>query len=138
MKQVKIYTHRYKSLLEEFVNSICLPDETVTIHKKSGLFFVYQDFYQPIVMEKLMSLLIEIALQENPLYQQSPKLREMAGELHGMPLYMSMQKSLNRFIKASRTLHLEGYVTFRMAEYREKLDIMSYSLIKKMKLSIKD
>ena len=85
-----------------------------------------------------MALLANIAQQENPLYQQSQKLREMAGDLQGTALYSSLQKSLEHFVKHNQVLHLEGYVTFRMTEYREKLDMMSYSLIKKMKLCHKD
>jgi len=85
-----------------------------------------------------MTLITEIALLENPVYKYSAKLRDMAKDLRGTPIYNEGLIALSHFLKHSRLLHLEGYVAFRMSEYREKLDFMSYSLIKKMKLIQQD
>ena len=142
MKQLTISTHRYSRLLEDFASAIA--SGGVIIRRapvlNGGLFSVNcrYNHVTTAFIDGLMTLLTDIALQENPVYQHSPKLREMAGDLHSTPLYAAVYKDFAHFIKHSRTLHLEGYVAFRMTEYREKLDMMSYSLIKKMKLIQKD
>ena len=142
MKQLTISTHRYNRRLEEFAAAVACSG--VIIRKAEGLncgLFNVNCQYghaEPAFIEGLMTLLADIAIQENPVYQHSPKLREMAGDLCGTPLYAAVRKDLTRFIKRSRVLHLEGYVAFRMSDYCEKLDMMSYSLIKKMKLIQQD
>ena len=139
MRQLTIYTHRYNQLLELFT-SATRPDSRLTVRraKKHSGKAIYTRCYsnptEPDFIEALTALLIDIALQENPVYQHSPKMREMAGDLRGTQVYANLRRGLIRFVKNNRTLHLEGYVAFRMKEYREKLDMMSYSLIKKMKL----
>ena len=85
-----------------------------------------------------MDLLTDIIVQENPIFQYSPKLQDMAHDLRKTPLYDTGLKGLKRFIKHNRALHLEGYMNFRMSDYREKLDLMSYTLIKKLRLNQKD
>jgi len=93
---------------------------------------------QPAFVKGLMALVAEITVWENPVYQHSPKLQGMAHDLSKTPLYDAELKCLTRFLKHSQQLHLEGYATFRMADYREKLDMMSYTLIKKLKLNQQD
>jgi len=142
MKLLTIYTHRYHKLLENFAASWATgvkPSICKVRGQKSGPFSVcIHSTTEPSFVEELMALLIDIALQENPIYRYAPKLRDMAADLERTQLYKNLQRDLNRFLKHSRTLHLEGYIAFRMTEYREKLDMMSYSLIKKMKLTQQD
>jgi len=92
----------------------------------------------PVLTNGLIALLIDIALEENPVYRHSQKLRDMAYDLRDTALHRKLAGDLTRFLTRARDLHLEGYLNFRMAEYREKLDMMSYSLIKKMKLTQQD
>ena len=142
MKQLTIYTKRYGQLLKDFAadatNNGLIIRRTDRI--SGGLFSIncLCNRTGPAFARALMMLLTDIALLENPIYQHSPKLREMAGDLCDTPLYAAAQRDFSHFLRYNRTLHLEGYVTFRMAEYREKLDILSYSLIKKMKLIQQD
>ncbi|MCL2361382.1 MAG: hypothetical protein FWC73_06175 [Defluviitaleaceae bacterium] len=134
MKQLTIYTRIYAHLLEEFVH------DTYKIDNRSGLFSLTcrVNLTDGRFIEGIISMLTDIAQQENPIYQHSPKLRDMAGDLHNTQVYANLKKELIRFIRHNSNLHLEGYVSFRMTEYREKLDMMSYSLIKKMKLLRQD
>jgi len=140
MSQLTIYTHRYSKFLECFAIDIAEGDAVISniVRRKGGLFLLNCNVGSREVAERLLILLIDIAMQENPIYKQSSKLQEMAGDLRGTRLYASLRRNLIRFVKHNRVLHLEGYMTFRMTEYREKLDMMSYSLIKKMKLCQQD
>jgi len=143
MKQLTLLTSRYKQLLDSFT-SHASTDGGLTIRKTGNLsnaiFFTncFISPSEPVFIEGLINLLVNIALQENPVYQHSSKLRDMAGDLQGTQLYANLRRGLIRFMKHSPSIHLEGYVAFRMKEYREKLDMMSYSLIKKMKLIRQD
>ena len=136
MKQLTISTRRYNKLLENLTTFA----DAIKADRIGGLFFIcYRyDQVQGRFAKGLMATLADIAVQENPIYQHSPKLQGIAHDLRKTPLYDAELKSLNRFIKHNRVLHLEGYVTFRMADYREKLDMMSYTLIKKLKLNQQD
>jgi len=143
MKQLTMLTSRYKQLLDNFISHVSESDG-LTISKtgkhNNKIFFANCIVRpaEPAFIEGLISLLVDIALQENPLFQHSPKLRDMAGDLRGTQLYANLRRGLIRFMKQSPSIHLEGYVAFRMKEYLEKLDMMSYSLIKKMKLIRQD
>ena len=142
MNQLTISTYRYVTLLEDFTARV-FNSGRLTMHNAGwhGELFSITYRYkstQPDFMESLITMLTDIAMQENPIYQHSPKLQDMARDLRNTSLFTSSLNSLVHFVKYSRILHLEGYVTFRMTEYREKLDMMSYSLIKKMKLTLQD
>ena len=142
MKQLTIYTRRYRQQLEDFAEFAV--NSGVNLRRAGkldcGMFSIncLYNHTDTVFIGGLMTLLTDIALQENPIYLHSPKLREMAGELRDTSLYTAAYKDFICFLKHNRELYLEGYVAFRMAEYREKLDMMSYSLIKKMKLIQQD
>jgi len=142
MKLLTIYTHRYSQQLNGFTTRAEAGDWITTSKAatEGGVFSVNYRYNQQLTAftKGLMALLADIAIQENPIYQHSPKLQSMAYDLRKTPLYEYELKSLAGFIKHSRILHLEGYVTFRMADYRDKLDMMSYTLIKKLKLNQQD
>ncbi|MCL2378934.1 MAG: hypothetical protein FWC77_07395 [Defluviitaleaceae bacterium] len=142
MKQLTIHTRRYSQLLKDFAAK-AQDNGWITAPKtawKGGEFLVYcrYDHSRTAFVKGLMALLADITVQENPIYQHSPKLQCMAHDLHKTPIYDTEFMGLIRFLKHSRALHLEGYATFRMADYREKLDMMSYTLIKKLKLNRQD
>ena len=142
MKLLTICTRRYTQQLEDFT-ACATAGGLITTPKtgrEGGLFFAVcrYDHSQAAFPKGLMTLLADIAVQENPVYLHSPKLQCMANDLHKTSLFDTGLKNLTRFLKHNRLLHLEGYVAFRMADYREKLDMMSYTLIKKLKLNQKD
>ena len=142
MKQLTIYTRRYSQMLEDFA-ARAKDDGLLEASRNrcdGGMLTVCCQYnhVKPFFVKELMNLLTDIIVQENPIFQYSPKLQDMAHDLRKTPLYDTALKSLMRFLKHNRALHLEGYVTFRMTAYREKLDIMSYTLIKKLKFNQKD
>jgi len=142
MTQLTIFTHRYNQQLEGFIGHATQAG-ALNIRKmgrKNNIFFAncLVKHTTPVLVDAMLALLIDIALYENPIYRRSEKLRKLAGDLYGTPLYTKLHKDLKQFINHNKNLHLEGYMAFRMTEYREKLDMMSYSLIKKMKLSQQD
>ena len=141
MKRLTLYTHRYELALRDFAAGAA--DNGLITVRRAGwrgnnrVFCVccLWDALQPDFTDGLMVLLEEIAMQENPVYRQSPKLRDLGSDLRHTPVHSQGVKSLDQFLKLNRGLHLEGYVTFRMSEYCETLDMMTYSLIKKLKLT---
>jgi len=136
MKQLTILTYHYSTFLSNFVAHTGTGELLV---RRGGLTLVKcVNFANATFCERLLELMVDIALDENPLYQQSAKLRDLAGDLRATPVYGRLRSGLRQFLRHSQTLCLEGYLTFRMSEYREKLDMMSYSLIKKMKLTPQD
>lgn len=143
MKRTIIYTTKYKDEVERFASK-AVAAEVITIKwsgnrgRTYGLGCLWagghegSEFY-----ERLLSLLMEVAEKENPIYRHSPKLRDLAKDLRRTDIYKKELRQLKGFLSGSGTLHLEGYVTFRMSEYREKLDMMVYSLVKKLRLENK-
>jgi len=134
MKYLTLLTRKYSYLLEDFC------DGNLKAGNHNGLFSVSGrvNFYEVSFLDNVLAMLTDIALCENPIYQHSPKLRDMASDLYHTQIYLDLKKNLLRFFRHNQSLYLEGYVAFRMTEYREKLDMMSYSLIKKMKLIHQD
>ena len=141
MKLLTIYTHRYARLLNDFAtHAVGIGLITTKTGNNGGLFYAECRYDQRLsaFAKELMPLVTEIAIHENPIYHHSQKLQSIAHDLRKTPLYDAEQKNLSNFLRHSRVLHLEGYVNFRMADYREKLDMMSYTLIKKLKLNHQD
>jgi len=85
--------------------------------------------------DALLKFLMDIAESENPVYKHSARMRQMALDLRNAPIFAHELRLLKAFVSSERELNIEGYVTFRMGEFREKLDLMVYSLVKKIKFS---
>lgn len=86
-------------------------------------------------VETLTCLLERIVILKHPVYSYSSKLVNMAHGMGHTEMHLTNLAELNHFIEENNLLHLEGYTTFRMADYRHKLDMMMYCAIKKMKLT---
>ena len=86
--------------------------------------------------EALLRFLMDIAENQNPVYRQSTKLRAMAGKLRDGHFFAQEKRRLGEFLRGTRWLVLEGYIAFRMTEFCEKLDMMMYSLVKKIKFGL--
>jgi len=140
MKRISIHTSKYENELRDFAAKAAAAG-TIAIkwsrfcekRRLFGLGCVCADY--PTTLEALSFLLMDIAEAENAVYRYSLKLRALA---HGMrnPAICEQEVSrLRKFLRENKILHLEGYVTFRMDEYRDKLDMMIYSLVKKIRFS---
>ena len=80
-------------------------------------------------------LLERVVVFSHPLYGSSQKLANMALDLRHTEIHQANELEFTRYIVEHELLHLEGYATFRMWRYRNKLDMMMYCLIKKLKLT---
>lgn len=134
MKTITIYTQSHEQALRTCIqNGIRL---TVRYEgMRDGMFYLNCAYENPPPADTLLTLLEHVALQENPIYRHSPKLTALAQEWRSTPAYEDNLTRLRLYLKENRTLHLEGYVFFRMADYRRRLDELMFSLIKKLKLT---
>jgi len=90
---------------------------------------------QKFDIEAFVTLLERIVISDHPVYGNSPKLADMALELKATEIHQLNMAELAAYLVTNNILHLEGYATFRMADYRHRLDVMMYCVIKKMKLT---
>jgi len=143
MKQLTLYTCSHKEELQKFAKQasaiahINWARWRENKNKKKRLFALnisWDRAESDKLTELLMTFLEEVALSANPIYCNSPKLMEMARNLRNTELHNREKQQLKIFLKYNRVLHLEGYATFRMEEYRNKLDMITYGLIKKLNL----
>ena len=123
MKTLTILTQNFRQDLEKDFNLRCYTEGT--LHIACG----------KIDTDTLATLLERIVIFAHPVYGHSPKLADMALELRHTEMHQANMTELARYLEENNLLHLEGYATFRMADYRHKLDMMMYCLIKKLKLS---
>ena len=138
MKQLNIYTTKYENELRDFAQKATEAGTIEIKHsgEKRGQFelgVVCVD--RKNLPTALTALLMDIAEAENPVYRHSSKLRVMVQSVRNSPIHSREVKRMQSFLTENKTLHLEGYATFRMGEYRDKLDMMIYTLIKKIKFS---
>ena len=136
MRLLTIRTASYERELKTFVKEAAAAG-LLTVRSEGwydGLFGA-NFLYEPVVdgmTDEFTFLLENIVVQENPVYKHSIKLQRLAVDLRQTSIHIFNRERLTQFIKHSRLLHLEGYVAFRMTEYRHKLDMITYSLIRRM------
>ena len=140
MKRLVLYTGIHNQELISFAqkaNGIIKDSNVKPAYKKnfSRLICTWENDATTDFISLVMSMLEEIAIKNNPVYRHSPKLHEMALNLRSTAVYENEVRRLKSYIRTSRTLNIEGYITFRMGEYINKLDIMAYTMIKKLKLA---
>ena len=127
MKKLTILTQEYKDTLEEFIL-------LKGILKNGGIYKLVCP-KSKLNTDSLARLLEHIVIQGHPVYGHSPKLADMALDLLHTKLHKANLEALSRYLEENDQLHLEGYATFRMTEYRNQLDVMMYRLVKKLKLT---
>ena len=127
MKRIAIHTKKYIAELDDFTHSV---RNICTVNNRNK--YIWESSATNIFIEALMLLLHTIALLENPVYRHSPKLRDLAEGLLNTNTYEHEKTILTAFVKTNKELCLEGYVTFRMEAYHEKLDMMLYTIVKKI------
>ena len=138
MKRLTIYTKQHEYILREFAREIGTASVDWAKWRDNdrlfGVCITWENAMHGSIVEKLAVFLQDIAALENPIYKHSPKLREIAKRLQSTPAHSREVKRLKSFLKNSRTLNIEGYIAFRMSEFRHQLDIMSYRVIKKLRI----
>ena len=126
MGTLTIYTQFYSHLLQSFAGDVffCGPSFCEVRCERAA-----------VDAGALAKLLEDIALLRHPIYGPSPKMTDMARALRQTDIHENNVQALSRYLHEHDTLHLEGYAAFRMPEYHEKLDMMSYCVIKKLRLA---
>jgi hypothetical protein len=135
MKRLTLYTEMHTDKLQSFINKA-----PVIIHSrgyKGRLFYIRftYDPQEPYFTDAFICFLEDIVLFENPIYRHSPKLRDAAKNMHRSPVHTQAGECLRRYLRHNKTLHVEGYTAFRMEEYKYRLDMLMYGLIKKYRIT---
>jgi len=126
MSILTILTERHKQALEAF-NLHC--DATI------GGLYETNCPKDKIDIDGITALLERIVILGHPVYGHSHKLADMAFDLCRTGIHQVNVAELTCYLEEYNLLHLEGYAAFRMSDYRNKLDVMMYCLIKKLKLA---
>ena len=104
----------------------------VTGQGRAGLFFYYQVLLGVKGADDLLDILYEFMLHQNPIFRQSQRLRQAAEQVFMRTRHNNMQQ-LKTFINENNTLNLEGYIQFRLYEQNIALNLMLYSLAKRIR-----
>jgi len=134
MKRITLHTLHYKHELAEFAEDITKKEICTVQSTKNGTLFIWEISKAAAFVNMLLFLLQNIALQENPIFKHSKKLKNLTEGLQNTDIHNIETEKLTEYIKSNKELNLEGYATFRMAEYKGKLDSMLYGIIKKINL----
>jgi hypothetical protein len=132
MKRFVLHTARYEKWVREKFDvqrsEKCGSDYALYIAWEGGI---------AALTRGLTELLETAAMLENPVYRCSPRMRTLARGLRDTAACGEDAERLRQFLRANKSLHIEGYIHFRMGRYIEMLDMLSYRLIKKMRLHAK-
>ena len=127
MRTLTIHTDAYLKELDEatcgFIRRVKRPE--------SGYIKLY---YEVFDTEGFYSFLNWVAFQKNAALKGMPKLAKLTRKLISSDIQRCNIERLDEYIKKNRTLHVEGYVHFRMAEYNDYLNRLLYSIIKQTKV----
>ena len=135
MKRLTMHTGCYEQDLIDFVQGVGFVDIKWQRKKETfSICLIWENENNNLFISMLAQFLQELIVKESPVYKHSPKLSSVALKT----TYEEEKKRIKQFLKNSQTLNIEGYITFRMSEFRHKLDIISYKLIKKLDLTIKE
>ena len=121
MKRITLCTCSYEEKLREFADMIKENGLAEVMDKEAVINNVnlsWKQINSSRFTDALMVLLENVAALENPIYKHSPKLRALADGLRNTPLHQRELARLREFVKTARMLNIEGYITFRMGEYR--------------------
>jgi hypothetical protein len=132
MKKFALHSVLHKAALSEFVAKAAAAE--IIYIDENGFVIAKEDAF----CEILLHFLMDIAESENPIYKKSSGMQKMAQDLRSSPIFAQELCALTEFVSAENALHVDGYTTFRMEAFREKLDLLVYSLVKKIKFSNKD
>ena len=132
MKRLSLHTTKHKASCRALINSGTLHFLKQAEWVHSGHAIVEWDTGNDNDFAKtLLHLFYDIAIHQHPVYRHAPKLRDMAQQLRDTPLYINDLMGLKAFLHTNHVLHIDGYITFRMDAYHEKLDMMLYTVAKK-------
>jgi hypothetical protein len=135
MRLLTVCTEQYEKQLRIFMGNAPV---SVRNESRVGLLYSLRCAYEPaefLFADALADFLENLILYENPVYRHSPKMRNAAGELRRTAVHTENREQLRLYLAENKSLHVEGYTAFRMAEYRYRLDMLMYGLIKRLRLT---
>jgi hypothetical protein len=133
MKTLTLYTQTHTTLLTAYVAERQRERGTKTEQGAFGDGWYARYVHMAKDTAALLGLLEDVSINGHSIYGRSPKLAALARE-RAFSREGSL-KALSLYLRSHNALILEGYSMFRMADYRCKLDMMMYGIIKKMKLT---
>ncbi|MCL1787346.1 MAG: hypothetical protein FWG38_05110 [Defluviitaleaceae bacterium] len=133
MKRLTLYTTGHRAQLATFAKHVTQHSIARTeFITRCRVGLVWEPAIANHLTKALLNLLHDAAINENPIYKHSQKLKIIAQSLKNTPLYINEAARLKAYLHTNQVLHIDGYVTFRMAAYHEKLDMMLYHIMKKI------
>jgi len=128
MKTLNILTRKYRDVLSRF-----FPVDGVRVLEhgnKNDMVYVHVNNLRS-VRAKLRDLLEYIVLSDNPALLEGEKAFGNVSELVFSPTRELMQIKLDEFLKETGTINIDGYISFRLGEYAERINAILYSIVKR-------
>ena len=128
MRTLSIHTVKYRDALLRF-----LPVDGKYVLERcceNGMEYIYA-YNLGGTRTKLQNLLEYIIMSDNPALAEGEKVFRSVAELVFGPTRGLMQIRLDEFLNETGSINIEGYVTFRMGEYAERINAILYSIVKK-------
>ena len=123
--EITICTNKYIKTLRKFLSAAACPfvesggGFAVNVRATDRAAFVYA----------FAKFLQSLTLYENPIVRNSARLR-MSVARAVFPKN-AVRKELRRFLSENAYLNLDGYMTFAMRDYAEKINLVLYSAVRK-------
>jgi hypothetical protein len=127
MQTLTLFTQAHRRELHIFTSPIVERSA-----RETAAFLCVAYPWKALDISALTSFLERVAVYRHPVYSRSPRLAELA--LNRAEVHEANVRKLSEYLDTHTSLNIEGYITFRMAEYHYKLDIIMYGIIKKLKL----
>ena len=130
--KITLQTAKYYEELFEFSQNLPEGLTLLRIARRKKIFAVtLEGNNKNHIAECMIPTLQKIAMNENSVYRLSPKLREIANN-YPKTTYINR---LSGFLTNRKKINIDGYIIFGMAEYSDNLNMITYNLMKKFKLS---
>ena len=130
MPDVTLYTGKYQAECGEWLRAT--PGVRVIAEGCSGQLAWYQAGFAVEDTGLLVDFLHQLLMGQNPLYNRSPKLRQMAKDTVFRQCREGDADKLARYLEENAALHVEGYIQFRLYEESCALNLLLYSLARRI------
>ena len=125
MNAVTISTKLYHREMTSFFKQSC-----IKICQKGDIYFFIIN-PQHFCCDILAELLEDIILDNNPIVRSSHRIYQRMKEIIFIGERPVLQKDLQVLLAQNETLHIEGYIQFRMQKYENKVNNILYAIVKR-------
>lgn len=128
MRILSIYTERYRGALSRFfpVDGV----QVLEYGSENGIEYIHA-YNRRSTRVRLQNLLEYIILCNNPVTADGEKAYRSMSELAFSSTRGLMQTRLDEFLKETGKINIDGYISFRLGEYSERINAILYSIVKK-------